>query len=132
MKAKPADPALRFLLGYHYAYLGYPQQAVDRLNQVVAAAPQDELATQLRDEMQAKLPKPATTTPATLSAPAAAPVTLLAPAAEIPNPATAGTRSTRGPAEISLGQPLTHASSLMRPGGEQGKCRRFDGIDPLV
>ena len=59
VKAKSADPAMRFLLGYHYAYLGFPQQAVDQLNQAVTLAPQDEMAKQLRDEMQSKLPTPA-------------------------------------------------------------------------
>ena len=57
VKSKPSDPAMRFLLGYHYGYLGFPQQAVDQLNQAVSLAPQDQLAAQLRDEMQAKLPK---------------------------------------------------------------------------
>ena len=69
---KPDDPAQRFLLGFHYAYLGYPQQAVDQLDKVLNAAPTDELAKQLRDEMRAKLPKPA--------APAAAPPTPKVPA----------------------------------------------------
>ena len=53
---KPNEPALRFLLGYHYAYLGYPQQAVDQLEKVMSLAPQDDFAKQLRDEMKAKLP----------------------------------------------------------------------------
>ena len=60
---KPEDPAQRFLLGFHYAYLGYPQQAVDQLDKVLKAAPTDELAKQLRDEMRAKLPKPAAAPP---------------------------------------------------------------------
>lgn len=64
---KPDDPAQRFLLGFHYAYLGYPQQAVDQLDKVLKIAPTDESAKQLRDEMRAKLPKPA--------APAVAPPT---------------------------------------------------------
>ena len=58
-KDKPNDPALRLLMGYHYAYLGYPQQAVDQLDKGLSIAPQDEIAKQLRDEMQSKLPKPA-------------------------------------------------------------------------
>ena len=60
---KPNDPAQRFLLGFHYAYLGYPQQAVDQLDLGLKIAPQDEMAKALRDEMGAKLPKP--TAPAT-------------------------------------------------------------------
>ena len=55
---KPDDLAQRFLLGFHYAYLGYPQQAVDQLDKLLKAAPSDEMAKQLRDEMRSKLPKP--------------------------------------------------------------------------
>ena len=57
---KPDDPAQRFLLGFHYAHLGYAQQAVDQLDKGLKVAPQDEMAKLLRDELQAKLPKPAT------------------------------------------------------------------------
>jgi tetratricopeptide (TPR) repeat protein len=55
-RAKPNDPAMRFLLGYHYAYLGYPQQALDQLNKVLSIAPNDEGTKQLRDELQSKVP----------------------------------------------------------------------------
>jgi Flp pilus assembly protein TadD len=74
VKSKPNDPALRFLLGYHYAYLGYPRQAVDQLNQVITLAPSDELAKQVRDEMQARLPAPANAAPAAPVVTPAAPV----------------------------------------------------------
>jgi tetratricopeptide (TPR) repeat protein len=55
---KPNDPALRFLAGFHYAYLGHPQLAIDQLDKALKSAPQDEIAKLLRDEMRAKLPKP--------------------------------------------------------------------------
>jgi tetratricopeptide (TPR) repeat protein len=58
VKDKPDNPALRFLLGYHYAYLGFAKEAVDQLDRGLKIAPQDEGAKQLRQEMQAKLPKP--------------------------------------------------------------------------
>ena len=38
---KPNDPAQRFLLGFHYAYLGFPQQAVDQLDRELKTTPQD-------------------------------------------------------------------------------------------
>lgn len=57
---KPDSPALHFLLGFQYGYLGYPQNAVDQLNKTIKLAPRDEMAKQLLEEMQAKLPKPAT------------------------------------------------------------------------
>lgn len=58
-KSKATDsPAVRFLLGYHYAYLGYPVHAVRELNKTLAAAPGDGLAAQLRDLMQKQLPAP--------------------------------------------------------------------------
>jgi Tfp pilus assembly protein PilF len=58
VKEKPNDPALRFLAGFQYAYLGYPKEAVDQLEKGLKAAPRDEMAKKLRDEMAAKL-KPA-------------------------------------------------------------------------
>jgi Flp pilus assembly protein TadD len=59
IKQKPDDPGTRFLLGYHYAYLGYPSHAVKQLDKALELAPQDELAKKLRDLMSAKVPKPA-------------------------------------------------------------------------
>jgi len=59
VKQKPDDPATRFLLGFHYAYLGYPSHAVKQLDKTVSLVPQDELAKKLRDLMAAKLPSPA-------------------------------------------------------------------------
>ena len=41
-------PELRFLLGYHYGYLGYPKEAVRELDKALEMAPQDELARKLR------------------------------------------------------------------------------------
>jgi Tfp pilus assembly protein PilF len=58
VKEKPNDPALRFLAGFEYAYLGYPKEAVDQLEKGLKIAPRDEMAKKLRDEMAAKL-KPA-------------------------------------------------------------------------
>jgi hypothetical protein len=54
----PKDPAERFLLGYHYAYLGYPQPAVAQLDKVVELEPRDELAAELRKVLTPRLPDP--------------------------------------------------------------------------
>ena len=56
-KDKPEDPALRFLLGFHYAYLGFPNEAVKELDKAIALAPQDELAGRLKEVLDAKLKK---------------------------------------------------------------------------
>ena len=56
-KEKPEEPALRFLLGYHYGFLGYSGEAVKQLEKCVAAAPQDESAQKLLDLFSGKLPK---------------------------------------------------------------------------
>jgi hypothetical protein len=64
---KPDNPARRFLAGFQYAYLGYPKFAIDQLDKGLKAEPRDEMAKQLRDEMQSKLPKE--TAPATPPAP---------------------------------------------------------------
>jgi len=55
-KEKPEEPALRFLLGYHYGFLGYPKDAVKQLEKCVAIAPQDESAQKLLDLFGGKLP----------------------------------------------------------------------------
>jgi hypothetical protein len=57
VKDKGDDPATRFLLGFHYAYLGYPSHAVKQLDKALELAPQDELAKKVRELMAAKLPK---------------------------------------------------------------------------
>ena len=58
VKEKPHSPALRFLAGFHYAYLGFPKEAIDQLDKGLKTEPRDQMAKRLRDEMQAKLPKP--------------------------------------------------------------------------
>jgi tetratricopeptide (TPR) repeat protein len=45
----PGSPALRFLSGYEYGFLGYPKEAVAELDQVLKAAPQDQATKKLRD-----------------------------------------------------------------------------------
>jgi tetratricopeptide (TPR) repeat protein len=47
--AKPDDPALRFLLGYHFGYLGYPKQAVQELDKALDLQPKDLGSQKLRD-----------------------------------------------------------------------------------
>lgn len=59
IKDNPDDPGTRFLLGFHYGYLGYPSQAVKQLGKVIKLQPADQLAKNLRDQFSAKLPKPA-------------------------------------------------------------------------
>jgi hypothetical protein len=56
VKQQPDDPGLRFLLGYHYGFLGYPQHAVKQFDKALELAPGDQLAQKLRDQFNAKLP----------------------------------------------------------------------------
>jgi tetratricopeptide (TPR) repeat protein len=58
IKEKPDEPALRFLAGFHYAYLGFTQQAAEQLERALKLAPRDEMARQLRDDLHSKLAKP--------------------------------------------------------------------------
>lgn len=64
---KVDDPALRFLLGYHYGYLGYPKNAVQQLDKCLELAPKDELSQKLQERMKellaAKAPKVPVPTP---------------------------------------------------------------------
>ena len=55
--SKPDSPALRFLAGYHYGYLGFLKQSIEQLDKVVEIESRDEMAQQLRDEMNNKLVK---------------------------------------------------------------------------
>jgi tetratricopeptide (TPR) repeat protein len=55
VKQQPDSPALRFLLGYQYAFIGYPPHAVRELDQALKLNPQDQIASQLRDLMRGKL-----------------------------------------------------------------------------
>ena len=50
------SPAVHFLLGYHYGYLGYPKQAIAELDKTLAIVPEDALAGKLRTIMVARLP----------------------------------------------------------------------------
>ena len=49
------SPALEFLLGYHYGYLGYPREAVRELDKAISLNPQDQLAAKLKQIMTAKV-----------------------------------------------------------------------------
>ncbi len=52
--SNPNDAGLRFLVGYHYGYLGYPAQAVKELDRAVALQPKDIGAQVLRNLFAAK------------------------------------------------------------------------------
>ena len=54
---KPNDPALRFLLGFHYGYSGRVDDAVRELNKLVQLEPKDQLSRKLRDLMVEKTHK---------------------------------------------------------------------------
>lgn len=57
---KPEDPALRFLSGYHFAYLGFHKQAIDQFDRGLKLMPGDEIAKELREETSSRLLKMAT------------------------------------------------------------------------
>lgn len=71
---KPDNPAMRFLLGYHYGFLGYPKQAVRELNKAVELAPKDEVAAKLVARFNKELPAGATAVSAPPQAALAPPV----------------------------------------------------------
>ena len=56
-REKTDDPALRFLLGYHYGFLGFPKESVQQLEKCISLAPDDEPAQKLLNLMSDKLPK---------------------------------------------------------------------------
>jgi len=52
----PRNTAQRFVLAYHYAFLGYPQAAVEQLEKVADLDPDDRPAAQFREALQSRLP----------------------------------------------------------------------------
>ncbi len=64
---KADNPALRFLLGYHYGFLGYPKNALQQLDKCVELAPKDEISQKLQQRMKELLAQKA---PASVPAPA--------------------------------------------------------------
>jgi hypothetical protein len=55
--AKPDAPALHFLLGFHFGYLGYPKHAVKELDKALTLAPKDLGSRKIRDIFAAKWPE---------------------------------------------------------------------------
>lgn len=53
--AKPRDPQLRFLLGYHYGYLGFLPEGVTEFSQVLQLTPDDAEAAQLQRQWTQQL-----------------------------------------------------------------------------
>jgi hypothetical protein len=80
--ANPNDPAMRFLLGYEYGYLGYPTQAIAEFDKGIALRPQDRGAVTMRNLFAAQSGVPALPLPAAPATPAA-PGTPPAPPASI-------------------------------------------------
>ena len=59
-REKADDPSLRFLLGYHYGFLGFPKESAEQLEKCITLAPEDEPAQKLLELITEKLPKDAT------------------------------------------------------------------------
>jgi tetratricopeptide (TPR) repeat protein len=98
-REKPEDPALRFLLGYHYGFLGYPDEAAKQLEKCVSISPQDEVAKKLLKVFGDKNPKKADI-PTPGQVPATDSVTLPAPSGDFvppplnPEPSNTGLKKT--------------------------------------
>ncbi len=110
---KPDEAGLRFLLGYHYGFLGYPAEAVKQLEKCLSIAPQDEVARKLLRLFDDKLPKkldppgpgePPTTEPARTGPAVPIPNDLIPPPPLNPQPSTAGLTA-ETPGTVSATQP---------------------------
>jgi tetratricopeptide (TPR) repeat protein len=69
--AKPDDPTMRFVLGYHFGYLGYPKHAIAELDKALDLQPKDLGSQNLRDIFAAQAGLPARPHTATEQAPPA-------------------------------------------------------------
>jgi tetratricopeptide (TPR) repeat protein len=54
---EPDNPALRFLLGFHYGFLNYPKNAVKELDKALTLVPKDLGSFKLRQMFAAKWPE---------------------------------------------------------------------------
>src|SRR5260221_7032069 len=63
-QANPNDPALRFLTGFQYGYLGFVDQAIEQLDVAMIFARHDEMTDLLRNEMRIERAKSAVSHPA--------------------------------------------------------------------
>jgi Tfp pilus assembly protein PilF len=61
--ATPSDPALRFLLGYHFGYLGYPRQAARELDKALELEPKDLGSQRLREVLLQEAHNPGSAEP---------------------------------------------------------------------
>lgn len=52
VQEKPDNPAVHFLAGFHYAYLGFTKQSIEQLDLVLKLVPNDEFSSQLKAELQ--------------------------------------------------------------------------------
>ena len=57
ISGKPSSPALHFLAGYHYGYLGFFKPSIEQLNKAVQLEPRDEMSKQLKDVMKKRMTK---------------------------------------------------------------------------
>lgn len=73
VKQDPNNPALRFLVGYHFGYLNYPKQAVRELGKAVELESRDPAARRLHDIFAAQIGAPLVGPVAQSQAPAASP-----------------------------------------------------------
>ncbi len=121
--AAPDDPALRFLLGYHFGYLNYPKQAVEELDKALDVEPRDAGAEKLRGifAKQGGLPARPATPPAGIKTRPAALKTRLC-SLRWPNPPAPPT-APRFPREPT---PETRSSQQAPPiGGGKGDILLF-------
>ena len=58
LKEKPDDPAQRFLIGYHLAYLGFYRPALVQLDHAIELNPEDQTAKDLREETAERAARP--------------------------------------------------------------------------
>lgn len=109
---QPDSPALRFLLGFHFGYLGYPKHAVRELDKGLTLAPEDIGAVKLRELFAAKWPEaPPLPAAAAEAARQFEQQSQQPPGGDAPGPSDAGSDDTKpapqppGPADAPPGTP---------------------------
>lgn len=127
-KQDPTNPALQFLLGYHYLTCGYPQQALAAFEQVLKVQPEDKVAQEMVKMLSSVGESPNTPTPpppTTAAAPPSPPQELL------PQEQVIGTWSAKGQDDMTYALTLREDNTFSWSFGKEGALQKIEGVYAL-
>jgi tetratricopeptide (TPR) repeat protein len=127
-KQDPTNPALQFLLGYHYLTCGYPQQALAAFEQVLKVQPEDKVAQEMVKMLSSVGESPTTPTPPAPTTAAAPP---LPPQELLPQEQVIGTWSAKGQDDMTYALTLREDNTFSWSFGKEGALQKIEGVYAL-